>query len=145
MGSSKKNLLSACLFLALPASAAPAQPVPDMPGAIEWKQLPPLPDKEGFAGSFPGVCNGALIVAGGANFPDKRPWEGGAKVWYDNVFVLEPGAKEWREEGRLPQPSGYGLSLPWKDGFLMIGGGDAERNFATVLHVTRAANGGLKF
>jgi SSS family transporter len=37
------------------------------------------------------------------------------------------------------------LSLPWKDGFLMIGGGDAERNFATVLHVTRAANGGLKF
>ncbi|AWI09526.1 sodium:solute symporter family transporter [Ereboglobus luteus] len=118
---------------------------PDMPGAIKWEQLPPLPDKEGFAGAFSGVCGGALVAAGGANFPDKRPWEGGTKTWYDKVFVLEAGGAQWREEGRLPQPSGYGLSLPWKDGFLMIGGGDAKQNFATVLHVARASSGGLKF
>jgi hypothetical protein len=35
------------------------------------------------------VSNGALIVAGGANFPDKAVWEGGRKHWYDNIFVLE--------------------------------------------------------
>src|SRR5262245_23532811 len=35
-----------------------------------WTQLPPLPDREGFAGAFAGVTGGALIVAGGANFPD---------------------------------------------------------------------------
>ena len=39
-----------------------------------------------------GVSGGALLVAGGANFPDKKPWQGGTKVWYDTVFVLdEPG------------------------------------------------------
>src|SRR4051794_14537917 len=57
--------------------------------AGEWKQLPSLPDAEGFAGSFAGVSNGALLVAGGTNFPGKKPWEGGAKVWYDTVYVLE--------------------------------------------------------
>src|ERR1019366_969557 len=57
--------------------------------ADEWKLLPSLPDKEGFAGSFAGVSNGAMIVAGGANFPDKKPWDGGKKLWYDTVFVLE--------------------------------------------------------
>ena len=50
------------------------------PAALTWKQLPPLPDKLGFAGSFAGVSGGALIVAGGANFPEAMPWAGGPKV-----------------------------------------------------------------
>ncbi|AWI08354.1 sodium:solute symporter family transporter [Ereboglobus luteus] len=112
---------------------------------LDWEQLPALPDKEGFAGGFSGVAGRALVAAGGANFPDKRPWEGGTKTWYDKVFVLEPGAAEWREEGRLPRANGYGLSLPWRDGFVMIGGGDARQNFKTVLHVTRPAGGPVKF
>ncbi|MFO0044239.1 MAG: galactose oxidase, partial [Armatimonadota bacterium] len=52
-----------------------------------WKQLPPLPDPEGFAAPFAGMSHNQLLVAGGANFPDKRPWEGGTKVWYDKVFA----------------------------------------------------------
>ena len=52
-----------------------------------WERLPSLPDREGFAGLFAGVSGGALLVAGGANFPDAKPWEGGKKVWYDTVFV----------------------------------------------------------
>lgn len=115
------------------------------PVSLEWTQLPSIPDREGFAGPFSGVCGDALVVAGGANFPDKHPWDGGSKTWYDKVFVLEPGASEWREEGRLPQVSGYGLSLPWRDGFLMIGGGDAKGNFKTVWHVTRPAGGNVTF
>lgn len=38
---------------------------------IQWKQLPSIPDEEGFAGMYSGVSNGVLVVAGGANFPDK--------------------------------------------------------------------------
>lgn len=112
---------------------------------MNWTKLPPIPDKEGFAGSYGGAAGGALIVAGGANFPDSRPWEGGTKTWYDKVFVLESGANEWREEGRLPKAAGYGLSLPWKDGFLIIGGGDAKENFKAVWHVTRPAGKGVTF
>ena len=34
-----------------------------------------------------------LIVAGGANFPDKVPWEGGEKICYDKIFLLAAGIK----------------------------------------------------
>ena len=48
-----------------------------------WSKLPSLPDKEGFAAMFAGlsVDHGGeiLLAAGGANFPDKKPWEGDRK------------------------------------------------------------------
>lgn len=98
----------------------------------EWKKLPPIPDAVGFAGSYAGVSGDALLVGGGANFPDKKPWEGGAKVWHDRLFVLESGAVAWREVNPLPQPAGYGVALSTPQGVLLIGGGDARRNFAEV-------------
>jgi len=63
---------------------------------LDWRQLPPLPDPTGFAGPFAGTSGGALIVAGGANFPDKMPWEGGRKVWYDTAYVLDRTNGAWR-------------------------------------------------
>ena len=101
--------------------------------SLVWKPLPALPDREGFAGSFAGVTGDTLFVAGGANFPDKRPWEGGTKVWYDRVFALTPGATAWRDAGRLPCLNGYGVSISVPEGLVIIGGGDAKRNFAVVL------------
>jgi N-acetylneuraminic acid mutarotase len=52
-------------------------------------QLPPLPDRLGLGGSFAGVSNDALIVAGGANF-DEEVWGEGEKTWHDEIYVLEP-------------------------------------------------------
>ena len=95
-----------------------------------WTRLPSLPDKEGFAGPFAGVSRGALIVAGGANFPDKKPWEGGAKVWHDTVFVLEQPTGVWKIAGKLPRPIGYGVSVTHREGVICVGGGDATRHYA---------------
>lgn len=95
--------------------------------------LPELPDREGFAGSFAGVSGDALLVAGGTNFPGKRPWEGGTKVWYDYVFALVPRATAWSDAGHLPCVNGYGVSVSVPEGLVLIGGGDGKRNFATVL------------
>ena len=39
--------------------------------AITWEELPELPNTVGLGGAFSGVSHGALIVAGGANFPDE--------------------------------------------------------------------------
>lgn len=100
--------------------------------ALDWHKLPPLPDQEGFAAPFAGTSGGALIVAGGANFPDKRPWEGGTKQWYDAIFVLQPGADGWQQAGRLPCPAAYGASVDFGDAVVCIGGGNAREHFREV-------------
>ena len=103
--------------------------------ADNWSHLPPLPDKLGFAGSFAGVSNGALLVAGGANFPDKKPWEGGAKVWTDAVYVLDRPDANWRLAGHLPHPLGYGVGVTYHDAVICAGGSDAKRHYADVFRL----------
>ena len=97
--------------------------------ALNWSELPPLPDANGFAGPFAGVSGGALLVAGGANFPKTLPWEGGQKVWYDLVFVLPKPDGKWLSGFRLPRPVGYGVSVTTTRGVLCAGGGDAKESF----------------
>ncbi|MFM8335687.1 MAG: galactose oxidase [Opitutaceae bacterium] len=114
--------------LALIGALQAAEPVAS--GTLQWSALAPLPDREGFAYPFAGVHRGALLVAGGANFPDKKPWEGGTKVWYDTVFVLERPDGAWRVAGKLPAPLGYGVSITTPDGVLCLGGSDVQRHHA---------------
>ena len=95
-----------------------------------WRELPALPDAQGFAGAYAGVSGGSLIVAGGANFPDAPPWDGGRKTWHDEAFVLDRPDGEWRLAGKLPGPRGYGVSVTIEEGILCIGGSDAERHHA---------------
>src|SRR5690606_10734108 len=91
--------------------------------------------REGFAGCFAGVSHGALLVAGGANFPGKRLWDGGKKVWYDTVFVLDQPAGKWKTAGKLPRPLGYGVSVTHGDGVVCIGGSNAEGHYADVFRL----------
>lgn len=103
----------------------------------QWGTLPAIPDKTGFAGSFAGVANGALIVAGGSNFPDGgTPWNGGKKTWYDKIFVLEKADGQWKEAGKLPRPLGYGVSVSTEKGLICIGGSNAEGHYADAFLIT---------
>lgn len=90
----------------------------------------------GVAGPFAGTHGGALIVAGGANFPGKMPWEGGTKVWRDEIWVLEKTktGPRWVTEKtfRLPRPLGYGVSVSTPEGVVCAGGNDANRCSADV-------------
>jgi SSS family transporter len=96
-----------------------------------WSELPSLPDEHGFAGPFVGVHNNALIVAGGANFPDKPLWET-AKVWHDEIFVLTGAGESWKTGHKLPRPLAYGAAVSTKEGVLCIGGDDSENLYADV-------------
>lgn len=111
--------------------------------AADFSKLPAIPDREGFAGAFAGVADGQLIVAGGANFPDKRPWEGGKKVWYDTMFALGQTNGSWRVAGKLPRPLGYGVSVTTKEGVICIGGSDPDKHHAEVFLLT-LSHGQLK-
>jgi N-acetylneuraminate epimerase len=93
---------------------------------LSFSRLPDLPDREGFAGMFAGTSGDALIVAGGANFPEKRPWEGGAKVWRDEVWLLASPKAEWKMTGHLPLALAYGVSAVFQDEIICAGGSNAE-------------------
>lgn len=104
---------------------------------LRWDTLPSVPDETGFAGSFGGTSNGALIVAGGSNFPNGgTPWNGGKKVWYDHIFVLEKPGGEWMNAGKLPRPLGYGVSISTPEGLICIGGSNASGYYAAVFRLS---------
>ena len=102
----------------------------------DWTQLPDLPDPVGVAAPFAGLHNNRLIIAGGANFPDKKPWEGGTKVWHDTIYVLDHPTASWRSLGKLPRPAAYGVSISTSEGLICIGGSDATRHHHQVFRLT---------
>lgn len=61
---------------------------------VEWKTAAQLQNPDGslslgFAGAINGVSNDVLLVTGGANFPDKMPWEGGKKSYSKTIHALQ--------------------------------------------------------
>jgi N-acetylneuraminic acid mutarotase len=129
-------LKSACRFAALATAlvfSLPAAP----PQFSALPALPPAPGQTrqaGQAAPFAGVHGDALIVGGGANFPQAMPWDGGANIWWDDVFVLERGAGAWRtgRTFKLPRPLAYGFSFSTPEGVVCVGGGDAAQCYADV-------------
>lgn len=111
--------------------------------SLSFTRLPDLPDREGFAAMFAGVSGDALILAGGANFPDKRPWEGGAKVWRDEVWLLESPASQWKIAGKLPRPLAYGVGVSHGNELVCAGGSNAEGHHAECFAL-RWENGALR-
>ena len=100
---------------------------------LRWEELPPIPNALGVAGAFAGVSGDALLVAGGANFPGKKPWEGGTKVWHDEVFVLEKPDGAWRAAERLPLPLGYGVAISHKRGLVCFGGSTPTHHHGSAI------------
>lgn len=100
--------------------------------SISWSKIAELPslneEKQlGVAGPFAGVSNGALLIAGGSNFPGAKPWDGGQKVNKDDIYVVEKlssGKFKWviSQNPHLPQKLAYGSSVSTDKGIVCIGG-----------------------
>ena len=101
--------------------------------SIKWKiaaQLPAENGKDisiGVAGPLTGVHNDVLIVAGGANFPDAMPWNGGKKKYHDEIFVLQQKRKgkfQWLDTKafKLPFATAYGANVNTEQGIVYLGG-----------------------
>jgi sialate O-acetylesterase len=91
---------------------------------MKVNELAAIPDAayaKGVSAPFYGVVGEALVVAGGANFPDKSLLEGGAKRVYADIWALVSG--EWVHEGVLPDSTAYGATFA-VDGALILAGGN---------------------
>lgn len=94
----------------------------------------------GVAGAFAGFSNGVLLVAGGANFPDGPPWQGGKKSWQKSIYVLDTktATPRWLATESLPHPLAYGASVSYENQLIGLGGSDADRRYADVFSLAWA-------
>lgn len=99
--------------------------------ALHWKiaaELPSLDGKSrslGFAGPVTGVHNNVMVVAGGANFPNNMPWQGGKKKYYDDVYVYlknKNTLKLHKKLFKLPFPVAYAACSSTPAGIIYAGG-----------------------
>lgn len=98
---------------------------------VEWKTAAQLQNPDGslslgFAGAINGVSNDVLLVTGGANFPDKMPWEGGKKSYSKTIHALEKCGStfSWIKEVKteLPEPIAYCGTTSTDLGVVYVGG-----------------------
>ena len=115
------------ILLALAATPGAAE---EADGMLRWESLPALPDALGLGGPVVGVHNDALIVAGGANFPEPV-WEHD-KAWRREAWVLvksEAGGYEWLNGFALDAPLAYAACVSTDDGVACLGGSDGRTTF----------------
>ncbi len=116
---------------------------------LAWRtiaELPEYPDggrHHGVAGPFVGVVDDALLVAGGANFPDEPLWETD-KVFHDEIHLLRRlgDGYEWHSGGTLPSKMGYGAAVTTPDGIVCMGGTDDVDTFDEVFLISWNENSG---
>lgn len=101
---------------------------------IDTQLLPQIPDAayaKGVSAPFCGILDGALVVAGGANFPEKSLLEGGPKRVYQDIWMLREG--EWQHAGLLPDSTAYGATFSLQGKLLFVGGNVCGATSAQVV------------
>ncbi len=98
---------------------------------IVWEKIAVLPQADGtpsigVAGAINAVSANVLVIAGGANFPGKKPWEGGKKHYSNEIYVLQKknGKYAWNKNisVRLPQAIAYCGNTSTPLGIVYAGG-----------------------
>ena len=102
-------------------------------GLSSWREMPVLPDTIGLAGLAVGSHGGALLAAGGANFPGLPPWEGGQKMSHREIRVFTRSREAWSEAGLLPEPRAYAACVTTPKGVVVAGGENAQTIFRDCL------------
>ena len=100
-------------------------------GSMKWKIAAEIYDSKsqvrslGLAGSIAGIHANKLIIAGGSNFPEQKPWLGGKKKYYPDIYLfLQKGKRIVQEKKtfKLPFNIAYSASCMTPEGILIIGG-----------------------
>lgn len=96
---------------------------------LHWQLAGKLPadgeEHKGVAGAVTGWYNNILMVAGGANFPDALPWEGGKKKYHNEIFLFEKVNQHFLSivtQYKLSIPIAYAANCITKYGIAAIGG-----------------------
>jgi len=101
---------------------------------MQWSVYSKLPySKEhkgqpGLAGTFSGLINNKLLIAGGANFSDSASFVDGKGKYWSDIYLLsldDPDEFAVVPEG-LPENMAFGVSITLPEGVLLVGGCNEE-------------------
>ena len=138
----RKNISVICVVIAFMLSLTDA-------GATECKKETsarlPLENGRGVAAAFIGTSSDAVIIAGGSDFPDAFPWEGGKKFYSDAIWLLKKSSAGYEcvavDGARLPRPLAGGVSASLNGSLYCFGGSDGVTPSADVLRLTVSGKG----
>ncbi len=136
------TIIAWCMLFSCVACQGKSEPV--SASSVEIQHLQGVPDDnpsfaQGVSACFAGLSQGHLLMAGGCNFPDTPAAEGGAKVYYREIYaapITADSSLVWKRVGELPQPTAYGVSLPAPDGVICIGGMNSHERLTAVYQIT---------
>lgn len=98
----------------------------------------------GVAGAFIGKVGDRIILAGGSNFSQGAPWEGGEKQFEDAVYLLTPSGGAYKCElvadAKLPAGVAHGCSAAAGRSLYCFGGQTADAESRAVYALTPAGN-----
>ncbi len=106
----------AALALCLAACNTETMKVTDL------KAIPDAAYAKGVSAPFCGTIQDVLVVAGGANFPDKSLLDGGAKRVYADIWAKAPHGRKWVHAGVLPDSTAYGATFAVDSALVLAGG-----------------------
>lgn len=110
---------------------------------VKWTNIAQLKNDNGspslgFAGAINAFSNQVLMVAGGANFPDKMPWEQGKKHFSKEIKILEKVDRHWiwntTCKVELPEPIAYCGNTVTPMG-VVYAGGENETGFSNKAYL----------
>lgn len=138
----KNSILSFTLLISTaisPALLAQHKAIHDISWTIASK-IPPAYGQtvsHGLAGAAISIIDQKLVVAGGTNFPDKMPWSGGKKNYYNDIFIYSKTAQGLvlntsNRPVKLPINLAYGAVCSTKDG-MVIAGGENENGLSNIV------------
>lgn len=98
---------------------------------FQWKIAGRIPNNShgtpslGLAGPVAGISHDRLIIGGGSNFPNGAPWNGGNKVYYNEIYVFkkkEDSVINIKNGLHLPYPVAYSANCTTDKGIVVAGG-----------------------
>ncbi len=123
------------LILILFSMQMPIEAIAQKQLTLQWQLAGQLPadtgkpvageEHKGVAGAVIGWYNNILMVAGGANFPDALPWEGGKKKYHDQIHLFEKKENQFvslATHDKLSIPVAYAANCITKYGIAAVGG-----------------------
>jgi N-acetylneuraminic acid mutarotase len=124
------------LILILFSMQMPFEAIAQKQLTLHWQLAGQLPSEtvgdertaqehKGVAGAVIGWHNNMLMVAGGANFPEALPWEGGKKKYHNQIHLFEKKENQFvslATQDKLSIPVAYAANCITKYGIAAVGG-----------------------